>query len=101
MILFIDIDGVLIPRRAYYMAGQTLPFVTKFDPSVVGMMNTLARENGFQFVIHSSWLRSIFLETTMGISDVKAHMIAEGLDAEAFHPDPCCVYTESGDRWLA
>lgn len=53
-ILFLDIDGVFIPQRAYLMADQTKPYVMKFCPSVVGMVNDIAKQTDCQFVIHSS-----------------------------------------------
>lgn len=102
-ILFLDIDGVLIPRRMYDAPNQTRPLVTVFDPGVVGMLNTLARECGAQFVIHSSWLRSnfAFISAKCGCTDVKQHMICQGLDADAFHKDHSCQYRFSGTRWTA
>jgi len=101
MILFLDIDGVLLPRRMYDAPGQTRPLVTKFDPGVVGMLNTLGRERGAQFVIHSSWLRSSFGLETAGAKTVKEHMVNQGLKAEYFHEDDSCFYRFSGTRWHA
>lgn len=101
-ILFLDIDGVLIPRRVYDMPGQTKPLVTVFDPGVVGMLNTLARECGYKFVIHSSWVRSNFaLHTAGNCKTVKDHMVNQGLLSEYFHEDAHCIYRFSGTRWTA
>lgn len=96
-ILFLDIDGVLLPRRMYDAPGQTRPLVTKFDPGVVGMLNRLGEDVGARFVIHSSWLQS----TLHGKASVKDHMIDEGLKAEYFHEDHSCLYRFSGTRWTA
>lgn len=99
-VLFLDIDGVLLPRRMYNAPNQTRPLVTVFDPGVVGMVNTLAKECGYKFVIHSSWLRSSVLGS-MGITDVKSHMVSQGLKKEYFHEDHSCLYRFSGTRWHA
>lgn len=102
-VLFLDIDGVFIPRRMYNAPLQTRPLVTVFDPGVVGMVNTLAEECGYKFVIHSSWLRTSlqFLQAKGGADNVKDHMISQGLKAEYFHEDNSCLYRFSGTRWTA
>lgn len=98
-ILFLDIDGVLLPRRSYYTATQTKPLVSEFCPSIVGMVNSLAEDSGCKFVVHSSWLRTCFAPT--GERSVKGHMIFQGLKEEYFHSDWHCIYTRTGDRWTA
>jgi hypothetical protein len=99
-VLFLDIDGVLIPGRCYLMANQTKSLVTVFDPSVVGMLNAIAEEKGYKFVIHSSWLRSAFKPEISG-PNTKNHMVSQGLKEEYFHEDHSCRYKISGDRWKA
>lgn len=96
-ILFLDIDGVLLPQRMYLAANQTKPIVTVFDPGIVGMLNTLAQDYGWRFVIHSSWLRTSF----HGKPSVYEHMIEQGLKREFFHDTHSCLYAFTGTRWLA
>ena len=105
MILFLDIDGVLLPGRAYCLSCQTKPMVTQFDPCVVGMLNKLG-SLGAKFVIHSSWLRigvdmlNTYCQTD-DIKDVKEHMVQQGLLEKYFHEDHSVAYRFSGTRWLA
>ncbi len=104
-ILFLDIDGVFIPGRAYYMAHQSKPIVTEFDPCVVGMVNRIAETTGARFVIHSSWLRSSlqFLSASFDGDTPTVHewMIRQGLKERYFHEDHSCKYRFSGTRWDA
>lgn len=106
-ILFLDIDGVFIPFRAYFMASQTKSIVRTFDPCVVGMVNSICENTGAKLVIHSSWLRSSLhmidedcqlLDTTHPVME---HMINQGLKREYFHEVPECKYRYTGDRWQA
>lgn len=96
-IIFLDIDGVFIPTRMYLSENQTKPVMTVFCPSVVGMVNEIAKNTGAKFVIHSSWLRTSF----HGKKSVHEHMIDQGLKPEYFHEDHSCLYTFSGTRWNA
>ena len=99
-ILFLDIDGVFIPARAYYMAHQTKELVTQFDPCVVGMVNNLCKYKGYKLVVHSSWLRSSLFTTVLKeFKDVREHMIDQGLLAEYFHEDWAVEYKFSSTRW--
>lgn len=84
-IIFIDIDGPLIPQRAYALANQTKPYVMTFDPCAVGLLNELGKEHKWEFVIHSSWLRAYGEEPTL------EHCISEGL--AHFHKDATCDKT--------
>ncbi|CAM6031250.1 unnamed protein product [Sphagnum compactum] len=83
-VIFLDIDGPLIPGRSYLLSNQTRPVVMTFDQSAVGMLNWLARERGYRFVVHSSWLRA------HGPMETVQHCISQGLLAEHFHEDPFC-----------
>ncbi len=106
-ILFLDIDGVFIPFRAYFMAHQTRSVVRAFDPCVVGMVNAICRDTGAKLVIHSSWIRSSFheIDPNCEMLDTKypvmQHMINQGLKAEYFHEIAECKYRWSGNRWIA
>lgn len=102
-ILFLDIDGPLIPSRMYKAPGQTRPWVTMFDPAAVGMLNTIADKTGCKFVVHSSWVATTFhydmLPNTK--TPVLDHMINQGILADHFHDDWVAQYTFSGNRWHA
>lgn len=53
-ILFLDIDGVLLPGRAYMLPNQTNnPYVTVFDPCAVSMLNDALRKQKRKIVVHS------------------------------------------------
>lgn len=96
-ILFLDIDGVFIPARSYFMATQTKPLVTTFDPCVVGMVNKLCHDLKIKLVIHSSWLRT----SLHGKASVIDHMVEQGLKKGHFHADHDAQWRFSGTRWLA
>jgi HAD domain in Swiss Army Knife RNA repair proteins len=86
-ILFLDIDGPMIPGRAYTMPGQTKPLVKTFDPVAVGLLNALCQNKGWRIVLHTSWIR-IF-----GGQETYDHCISQGLKAEYFHKDAWCDET--------
>ncbi len=90
-VLFLDIDGPLIPGRAYTMPGQTKPIVTTFDPCAVGFINEACAKTNRKIVIHSSWSRTGFWKINVdGPGDVHDHCIAQGINADLFHPDTYC-----------
>lgn len=86
-VLFLDIDGPMIPGRAYDQPGQTRPTVMNFDQCAVGLLNSFCGRNGWRIVLHTSWLR-IF-----GENETYAHCIQQGLDPQYFAKDATC----SGD----
>lgn len=100
-ILFLDIDGVFIPERMYYAASQTYPVYRTFCPSVVGMINNIARVHDCKFVVHSSWLCSTALCGLPEGFSVKDHMVSQGLREEYFHEDWEAKWTRGGNRWEA
>lgn len=53
-VIFLDIDGVMIPGRAYALRTQTRR-PPPFDPIAVGMVRQLCQEAGAQIVISSTW----------------------------------------------
>jgi hypothetical protein len=88
-IIFLDIDGVVLPGRAYMLPYQTTPIVKAFDPCSVSLLNAACEEAGWKIVIHSSWLR--YWQPSGGDITVMAHCINEGIKAEYFHPtEPHC-----------
>lgn len=58
-ILFLDIDGPMIPTRAFYLEnqGKLMGFgvADTFDPIAVGMLNDVFKETRCQLVISSTW----------------------------------------------
>ena len=88
-VLFVDIDGPLIPGRAYMLPGnmkplRTGPFVQAFDPVAVSLLNSLAKDRDYRFVLHTSWLRVI------GPRETLDHCVQQGLSHAYFHDDPWC-----------
>lgn len=106
-VLFLDIDGPMIPGRAYDMAGQTRPFVTIFDPVAVSIINTACEKQNRKIVLHSSWIRTKYIERDdLCGRDVKAHCTYQGINPEHFHEDAYCDRDTSWrydriDMWLA
>lgn len=82
-IIFLDIDGPVIPYRCMFLPGQTVPW-TVFDPVAVSLINELCANDGWRIVIHSSWIRH------RGGQFTRDHCIAQGILAEHFHPDAWC-----------
>lgn len=83
-ILFLDIDGPMIPGRCYTMPGQTKPIVKTFDPVAVGILNNLCQRKGWRIVLHTSWIR------VFGSQETYDHCIAQGLKPQYFHKDAWC-----------
>jgi len=82
-IIFLDIDGPMIPYRAMFLPGQTR-VMTVFDPIAVSFINNLCKEHGWKVVLHSSWIRIMGGEYTLN------HCINQGIKAEHFHADAYC-----------
>lgn len=82
-IIFLDIDGPMIPHRALLLPGQT-PIMTVFDPVAVSLLNHLCEEYGWRIVIHSAWIKIYGGEFT------HKHCISQGIKAEHFHEDAFC-----------
>lgn len=89
-IIFLDIDGPMIPGRAYNMPGQTKPVVKNFDLCAVGLLNALCQNKGWRIVIHSSWLRD------WGEQETYDHCVEQGLKPQYFHKDAWCF---GGIHW--
>lgn len=52
--IFLDIDGPMIPVRAYFLANQTSP-VSIFDPCASALLLRLLEESSAKIVISSIW----------------------------------------------
>ena len=87
-ILFLDLDGPMIPQRAYTMPGQSRGWVTKFDPCAVGFINQACKKQKRKIVLHTSWICTAFAVDIVGC-DVKQHCINQGIYADLFHDAPC------------
>lgn len=99
-ILFCDIDGVLIPGRAYFMAGQSYPIQQVFDPCVVGMVNRLCKEFGYRVVVHSNWRNTEARRTRLSECTLTQHFVQQGILAEHMHPDSLCPRVGvQNNRW--
>ena len=90
-ILFLDIDGVLLPGRAYMLPNQTNnPYVTVFDPCAVSMLNEACRKQGRKIVVHSSWVKH------WTAPEIRKHLVEQGVNEEHFHDD---WYTDPHFHW--
>lgn len=98
-VIFLDIDGVLLPGRAYYAAYQTKPLVTIFDPCVVGMLNHIAEKKDYKFVLHSNWRRTEPRRIERGLGTLKEYFVEQGILPEYLHEDFMCPMKLSSTRW--
>lgn len=90
-VLFLDIDGVLLPGRAYLLPNQTKPMVTTFDPCAVAMLNEACRKQKRKIVLHTSWIRTGFWKIGEdGPGDVHDHCVEQGVNPDLFHEDLYC-----------
>lgn len=81
-ILFLDIDGVLLPERAFLLPNQTHnPYVTIFDPCAVSMLNSALAKQGRKIVVHSSWVKHFSGDWLF------EHLTGQGVAKEHFHED--------------
>jgi len=79
-IIFLDIDGPMIPVRAYYMLNQTKPLVTVFDPCAVSLLLRLLEDANAKLVISSTW-------GVKGRDAVVQVLAANGIDETFLHED--------------
>lgn len=102
-ILFLDIDGVVLPERANYLPNQTKPVMKVFDPCAVALLNEACHRRRWKIVIHSSWLR---YAPTIGDVTVLRHCIEQGIKVGFFHEDAMCDGNlhwryDRVDEWLS
>lgn len=90
-VLFLDIDGPMIPYRAKYLPTQTA-VMTKFDPIAVAMINNLCEEfKDLKIVLHTSWVYINGGEETLN------HCVQQGINLEYFYePEP---YVKDDIHW--
>lgn len=82
-IIFLDIDGPMIPYRCMFLPGQTVP-VSVFDPVAVSLLNNLCEVDGWRIVLHSSWIK-IF-----GGQYTRDHCVSQGINPDYFHAQAWC-----------
>lgn len=96
-VLFLDIDGVLLPGRAYMLPNQTEPIVKIFDPCAVSMVNSACEKQDRKIVLHSSWIRTgLWKIGEDGPHDVHNHVADQGINEKHFHTD---LYCNRDIRW--
>lgn len=98
-IIFLDIDGVVLPNRADLLPNQTKPILKVFDPCAVSLLNSACHHKRWKIVIHSSWLRYYG-------GDTLQHCIDQGIKKGHFHDDHSCDGNihwryDRVDEWLS
>ena len=78
-VLFLDIDGPMIPRRAYFLPNQT-GVVSIFDPVAVSLLLKVLEDSGAKIVISSTW-------GNHGQDLVKETLEKNGISWNYVHPD--------------
>lgn len=107
-IVFLDIDGVLLPRKAWALPANVAHMQaleadpkhsvgkaalgTAFDPSAVALVNRLCSTTGARLVVHSNWRRNV------GLAETRAKLIAEGIDGSLFHEDWACGFRRTSEK---
>lgn len=77
---FMDIDGPMIPSKAYYLPNQTKP-ASVFDPCAVAMVNRILDDDpSVRIVISSTW-------GDQGYNRCSNLLSANGIDYERLHED--------------
>lgn len=81
-ILFLDIDGVVLPGRAYMLPNQTNnPYVTVFDQCAVSMVNKACLKQKRKIVLHSSWVKHWEQD------HIFKHLTEQGISPHHLHHD--------------
>jgi hypothetical protein len=96
-IIFLDVDGPMIPVKAYYLPNQSKP-ARMFDPCAVGMLNDLLKNTNSRIVMSS-------IHRLHGLQYIKDLLTKNGIDPKFLHTDwttPQIVTTRSGEiqLWL-
>ena len=76
-VIFLDVDGPMIPVRAFYLPNQT-PIYSIFDPCAVAMLNRLIALSDAKLVITSTW-------SSKGLEFVKAMLDKNGVEGDIHH----------------
>jgi hypothetical protein len=78
-VVFLDIDGPMIPVKAYHLAKQTKP-ASIFDPCATAMLLKMLEESGAKIVISSTWGQ-------LGKVKCKALLRKNGINPSYMHDD--------------
>jgi len=91
-VVFIDIDGPILPLRMWAAAENIRLLEEKvvdrsphlrFDPGCVGLVVRLCDLSGARLVLASNWRRT----WAHDLSELHAKLVAEGLRADLWHED--------------
>lgn len=78
-VCFVDVDGPLIPTRAYFLPNQTT-VVSIFDPCAVSLLLKIVEQSSAQLVVSSTW-RSKGYDRCMELFE------KNGISRNLFHTD--------------
>lgn len=102
-VLFLDIDGVILPTRMW-AAPQNIGFLDvhpdirapqlTFDPGAIGLLMQIARLSGARFVLHSNWRRGWVGRE----SELQDLLVRSGLERERWHGRWAAPAFESMDK---
>ncbi|WP_431861310.1 HAD domain-containing protein [Azospirillum sp.] len=79
-VVFLDIDGPMIPQRAYYLPENHGKLVTRFDPVAVWMVLRLLHLAPAKLVISSTWRKH-------GRERMAADLTVNGICPSHLHDD--------------
>lgn len=89
-VIFLDIDGPMIPTRSYYLKDNQGTYDV-FDPCAVVMLNRLIKESKAQLVISSVHARQ-------GWAHINSILTKNGIDPVVVHLDWCTHQTGHTSR---
>jgi len=78
-IIFLDVDGPMIPVRAYWLPNQT-ELVSAFDPVAVSLLNKLIAQSGAKIVMSASC-------RSKGLDFVRELLSKNSIDPVHLHDD--------------
>lgn len=79
-VLFLDVDGPLIPHRCYLLPENHGCLVSRFDPVMVAVINRVLRVSDTKLVISSTWRNG-------GRIQFESLMVRNNLPPRALHTD--------------
>lgn len=89
-VIFLDIDGPMIPGKARYLPNQTR-LMSMFDPCASGMLNKLLVESEAKIVISSTW-------QSLGLEACAELLEKNGIDGSQIHSDWKTIRKMSSQR---
>lgn len=94
-VLFLDVDGPLIPGRAYLLPENHGGHVWRFEPIITIAINRLLKLTKVELVASTAW-------QIMGRERFGALLDANGIDSSRLHVDWCTdIYTKEQRRILS